>query len=181
MGWFYGKRALPHASENDGSDVLRPASSYLKRGALWVVIQFALFALFVVACASDGPRIIRFPWGLIPGMILVVVGLTLMGLAFAKLTEAQTMTMLPTPLGGAQLASTGVFARVRHPNYASLLLALVGVSVLTGLLYPLIVTSLLAVFFWTKAAHEEALLLELDLDYAQYRDNVPWRFVPGMC
>lgn len=178
MGWLYGKRVLPHASEEGGSGASLPTRSYLERGALWLFAQFALYAVFVAACVSDGPRILAYPWGIIPGMILVVLGLTLMGLSFAKLTEAQTMTMLPMPLPGAQLARSSVYARVRHPNYSSILLALLGVTALTGRLYALLATGIFALFFHAKAAREEALLLERDLDYATYRAEVRWWFVP---
>lgn len=167
-----------HVSEAGGTSALRPVGSYVERGALWLVVQFALFAVFVATCSRGGPRAVPILAGVLPGMLLVVSGLAITGLSFAKLTEAQTMTMLPAPLESAELATTGVYAHVRHPCYASGILVLLGVCALAGRPLALLALGALAVFFWAKAAREEALLS--DLGYATYSQQVRHRFIPGV-
>ena len=58
-----------------------------------------------------------------------------------------------------QLIRTGPYARVRHPIYTGILLALAGTAVAIGCYAALVGLAIYFVAFWFKARKEEALLL----------------------
>lgn len=57
-----------------------------------------------------------------------------------------------------QLIRTGPYARVRHPIYTGILLALAGTAVAIGRYAALVGLAIYVVVFWIKARKEEALL-----------------------
>lgn len=58
-----------------------------------------------------------------------------------------------------QLIRTGPYARIRHPIYTGILLALAGTAVAIGCYAALVGLAIYFVAFWFKARKEEALLL----------------------
>ena len=86
---------------------------------------------------------------------------------------------MPRPRRDGRLIDTGIYARLRHPIYAGMIVAAFGWSALTGSLGALVATLLLAVFLDAKARREEAWLLERYDGYADYRRRSK-RFLPGI-
>jgi protein-S-isoprenylcysteine O-methyltransferase Ste14 len=86
---------------------------------------------------------------------------------------------MPRPRAEARLIESGIYARLRHPIYAGLMLAGLGWSVVTASLPALLVALLLAAFLDAKARREEAWLLDHYPGYADYRHRSK-RFVPGI-
>ena len=77
------------------------------------------------------------------------------------------------------LVTTGVFSKVRHPMYASLILIYMGLAIAWGvawLLIPAVGFSVITVA--TACREEDYLLQKFAREYREYRRTVPWRFIP---
>lgn len=98
-------------------------------------------------------------------------------LAFRELGDS--LTPMPRPREDAELVDSGIYARLRHPIYAGVILAALGWSALAGSLPALGVTILLALFLDAKARREEDWLADRYPAYLAYRDRTK-RFLPGV-
>lgn len=79
------------------------------------------------------------------------------------------------------IVSTGIFGRIRHPMYLSLILLYFGFAIAWGILWlflPAFLLSILTIF--TAIREEEFLVQKLGSQYKEYMKTVPWRFIPGV-
>ena len=147
---------------------------------LWVVAQFALMLGFLLLrplhawpAADEHPvgRALR-----IAGIVALAAAAAL--LLAGALTLGRSLRPSPRPRAGAHLVRTGVYALVRHPIYAGLILAAVGYALLRLSIWHGVGVVILFAFFDLKARREEAYLAERYPDYAVYRRRVrrliPW-------
>jgi protein-S-isoprenylcysteine O-methyltransferase Ste14 len=79
---------------------------------------------------------------------------------------------------GHRVVSTGPYAFVRHPMYASMLFYGLGVPLLLGALSGLIVAAALIVLIAIRAVFEERTLAAELPGYAAYAERVRYRLVP---
>lgn len=79
------------------------------------------------------------------------------------------------------IVTSGVYSRIRHPLYLSLIILNIGIAISFGGLIVLIL-AMLTIVHWCIASYqeEEALLMKFRDDYAQYKKTVRWRMVPGV-
>jgi protein-S-isoprenylcysteine O-methyltransferase Ste14 len=78
-----------------------------------------------------------------------------------------------------RLVTTGVFSKMRHPMYLSLILMYLGLAIAWGvvwMLFPSILFSALTVL--TTIKEEEVLLRRFGHQYEEYMQAVPWRLIP---
>lgn len=78
-----------------------------------------------------------------------------------------------------KLVTTGIFSRVRHPMYSSLVFVILGMTVATGvtlMLIPALVLSVLTVL--TAFKEERFLSSKFGNQYNDYMKRVPYRFIP---
>ena len=147
------------------------------RGEGWVAIQGLLLAITAVAGllgpAWDGP--IRVATSVV-GAILIAAGLVLATRGLRDLRDA--LTPLPYPRANAELVETGVYRLVRHPIYGGLVLAAVGLGLLTASPASIVSAFALWGFFELKSRREEAWLEARFAGYAAYRARtrrlIPW-------
>ena len=150
-------------------------------GEGWVVGQVALIGL-VVLLGLPGPQ--RVPPESVIGWIGSLLGVATIGIGAWLLIRGvadlgPSLSPLPRPRADGRLIDTGMYARLRHPIYAGMIVAAFGWSALTGSLGALVATLLLAVFLDAKARREEAWLLDRYDGYADYRRRSK-RFLPGI-
>lgn len=145
------------------------------RGGIWVAVQFVLMFSGLAA----GP-IWRASWNgwstFVAGMFLLIVGgwLGLRG----KRDLGLNRTPFPQPKEEGQLITTGIYARLRHPLYASVI-ALGFAWALLWRSWPALGLAVAQVaFFDAKARCEESWLRDRFPDYAAYARRVK-RFIPG--
>ena len=110
------------------------------------------------------------------GVGALVIGAWLLVRGFADL--GPSMTPFPRPRTDGRLVDSGIYARLRHPIYAGLILASLGWSTLTRSPAALLLAFVLAIFLDAKARREEAWLLDRYPPYAAYRLGTK-RFLPG--
>jgi len=79
------------------------------------------------------------------------------------------------------LVTTGVFSRMRHPMYSSLILMYLGLAIAWGIVWMLVPSLLFsALTVLTAIKEEEFLLQRFGHQYEEYRHAVPWRFIPRL-
>ena len=146
------------------------------RGTGWVVGQLLLLgALGAVAPWYRGqwPVVVS----LVPSALLFVYA------AWTGVTGVRhlgrNLTPLPVPRAGGTLVTSGIYARLRHPLYASLMALGLAWALLWSSLPALGIAAALCVFLHAKARHEEEHLCQVFLDYPEYRRRVP-RYLPRL-
>ncbi|MDJ0924252.1 MAG: isoprenylcysteine carboxylmethyltransferase family protein [Acidimicrobiia bacterium] len=146
---------------------------FSSRGGWWVIAQFLLFALIVVALTGN-----RTPGAALrlAGWALIVAAVLLAGTG--AWTIRAKITPLPAPVDGAVLMDRGPFALVRHPIYGGVILGFLGLSLRGGNVAAGVLSLLLIPFFYAKTNHEEALLVARFPEYAGYSERVRHRFLP---
>jgi len=102
---------------------------------------------------------------LIPGAYLGIKGVTEMGLKAAETHRAE------------RVISTGVYSRVRHPQYLGAILSHIGASLLFSGLYSLILTLLVIpvnyILCWKE---EKEMIRAFGEEYREYQKSVPMLF-----
>ncbi len=152
------------------------SSGFRERGGGWVVTQSLLMALVVTL-----GLVTRGAWssldGVLVGALLFVTG------AYFGITGVRALgsnrTPYPKPREGSVLVRGGVYSRVRHPLYASVILMSIGWALLWRSGLSLAAASALVPFFYAKARREERWLRERYPAYADYSTRVP-RFIPRL-
>lgn len=147
--------------------------SFVEQGGWWVVAQFALFALILVALTQNTTPATPFQ---VSGWILVALAVALASSGLWLIRSK--LTALPAPMDGAVLLETGPFGVVRHPIYGGLILGFLGLSIKGGNVVAAALALLLIPFFWAKTTREERLLVEQIPEYAGYTKRVSHRFLP---
>lgn len=151
------------------------------RGEGWVVGQFVLLGLLVLASLPALPSLV--PTSLVGwvralcGLFLILAGGWLAFRGFVDLGDS--LTPLPRPRAESRLVEAGIYRRLRHPIYAGLMYAGIGWSLLTASLPAALVAVLLAAFLDAKSRREEAWLMDRYEGYAAYRQR-SHRFLPGL-
>lgn len=149
---------------------------FVARGGLWVagqaVLMIGVVGLSLLHHAND--------WNL--GVLSLGIGCLVVGAGFGiagALTLGRNLSPFPQPLPHARLVRHGIYARIRHPLYTSVVFAAIGWA-LTWHSWPALLVALaLAPFFDAKARQEERMLRERFPDYARYSEETR-RFVPGI-
>ncbi len=149
----------------------------MNRAQLFVVGQFVLFALLALS-------LIVFPLGQtfilrILGLACIVIAFTILVLAIRefRLRTAILPNITPTPNTRASLVTSGIYSRIRHPIYTSVLLGAVGVALAHGHFVVMGIALGMIVFFTFKAIYEESLLSAAYPEYRAYITHTG-RFLP---
>jgi protein-S-isoprenylcysteine O-methyltransferase Ste14 len=137
------------------------------------------FIALIVVPAFDR----RFGWSSMPasaalaGDVLVVVGFYFIFLVYRENTfTAATIQVV----ADQTVVSTGPYAIVRHPMYASGLLYLLGTPIALGSYWGLVPFACLLPFLIWRLFDEEQLLGETLPGYREYQQKVRHRLLPGI-
>ena len=146
---------------------------FLERGGIWVVEQFILLAcVFLLALWHPGSGPVA--WRGFGALVLAVAA----GVAAAgAITLGRNLTPFPEPAQHAQLVQSGIYSRVRHPLYTSVMLAGFGWA-LIWLSWPAALAAVALIpFFHMKSCREECLLRGRFSGYPEYASRTR-RFIP---
>ncbi len=149
------------------------------RGQGWVIGQFVLLGLVLVA---GWPLHLPIPPGDAADWArLLVGGGALIGAGWLGISAARqlgkSLTPLPYPRDGAELVQGGIYAAIRHPIYAALVLGAAGWALLAGSLLSGLAAAALTLLLDGKSRREEAWLVQRYPGYTDYRLRTR-RFVP---
>ncbi|MDJ0665490.1 MAG: isoprenylcysteine carboxylmethyltransferase family protein [Acidimicrobiia bacterium] len=148
---------------------------FVQRGGWWVVAQFALFVLILVAFTGNrtaGPVLTFVGWALV-GLAVVIGG---SGLWMLR----NKLTPMPAPAAGAILLQGGPYAIVRHPIYSGVVLGFLGLAVRGANPVAGLLALSLVPFFYAKTLQEERLLTVRFPEYAAYQRQVRYRILPWL-
>lgn len=148
--------------------------SLLARGGAWVVVQSLLMTAVIVLGVMFHGDWSRLPV-IVAGAVLFVVG-GFFGIAGVAVL-GRNRTPYPQPRKDSELVQRGIYARLRHPLYTSVMLASLGWALIWQSVAALGAALLLLPFFHAKARREERWLREMFPGYADYARRVP-RFIP---
>jgi protein-S-isoprenylcysteine O-methyltransferase Ste14 len=146
------------------------------RGGTWVVLQFVpMTAVMVlgVVFSGDWTRVSV----MISGAGLFVVG-GYFGIAGVSVL-GRNRTPFPKPREHSELVAHGIYSRVRHPLYTSVMLVSLGWALIWQSVVSVAVALVLLPFFHAKARREENWLRDKFPGYADYAGRVP-RFLPRL-
>jgi protein-S-isoprenylcysteine O-methyltransferase Ste14 len=152
------------------------ANGFLARGGAWVVVQFILMTAVIVLGVKFHGDWMRLP------MIAAGTGLFVAGGFFGiagVVVLGRNRTPFPQPRDGSALVQRGIYARVRHPLYTSVMLAALGWALIWQSRPAFIAALALIPFFHAKARREERWLRKGFPDYTDYERRVP-RFIPRL-
>ena len=153
------------------------AKSAMLKDLSWVTVQLALLAALLFMPALE---LLPFLLPLRPlGLLISFAGLVLSGLATWQLQAGRSLTPMPSPRTGAELLTSGLYHRIRHPVYSGLLVWAFGMAISAASGLHFVLFGLLWAFFQAKAAHEERLLAQKFSGYSKYAARTP-RFFPRM-
>jgi len=126
---------------------------------------------------------VRFRWSVMP-VWLQCAGGVLMGLSFRQMVRVfRENTFLSVAVRiqterGHRVISTGPYARVRHPMYATVLIYFPGTALLLGSWCGLAASLLLACGIACRTAMEDRELQHSLEGYAEYAGRVRYRLIP---
>ncbi len=146
------------------------------RGQGWVVLQLAVLgAIPLVGVLSPGwPDALATPM-IVVGAVTGVLGGVISVAGVAGL--GRSLSVFPEPGPSAELVTSGMYGRARHPIYGGLILVGLGIALaLSAWAVP--VAALLALVLDGKSRVEERRLMGHFPPYAEYRSRVPHRFFP---
>jgi protein-S-isoprenylcysteine O-methyltransferase Ste14 len=150
--------------------------TFRQRGGGWVIAQFALMAAVMVlgvVFSGDWTRLAVIGVGaalFVAGGVFGIAGVRALG---------GNRTAFPAPREGSVLVRDGIYSRVRHPLYTSVMLASLGWALIWQSGPAFVAALLLLPFFRAKAGREERWLREKHPGYADYAKRVPG-FVPRL-
>lgn len=150
------------------------ARSFAARGGVWVVVQSILMLIAILFAVMFPARTRNLPVFVL-GVSLVVVG-GCFGIA-GVIVLGKNRTPYPQPREDSELVQYGIYARVRHPLYTSVMLVSLGWALIWQSVPSFMVALALIPFFHAKARREERWLCEKFPGYADYAKRVP-RFLP---
>jgi protein-S-isoprenylcysteine O-methyltransferase Ste14 len=150
--------------------------SFISRGGWWVLIQ----SILMLAMLALGP-LGKGDWegrvGFWVGVLFILAG-AYFGIAGTRALGGNR-TIYPRPLPKGELVQHGIYSRVRHPLYTSLIFLGAGWTLVWASVPAAIVEFAMIGFLDRKARHEEELLAATFLNYREYAARVR-RFVPGV-
>jgi protein-S-isoprenylcysteine O-methyltransferase Ste14 len=155
---------------------VRASNTFTGRGGIWVVVQSILMlAVILLGVLFHGD------WTQTP-VIVLGVGLFVVGGSFGIAGVAvlgKNRTPFPEPREGSELIQHGIYARVRHPLYTSVMLASLGWALIWQSRASFAAALTLLPFIYAKARQEERWLRNKFPGYADYARRVP-RFLPRL-
>jgi len=126
---------------------------------------------------------VRFGWSRVPvpivvlGDVLFVLGFGFIGRVYRENSYTSATIELAE---GQRVISTGPYAVVRHPMYASALVYLAGTPLALGSWWGLLALGFIAPFLVWRLLDEERLLAHDLPGYTSYQARVRYRLVPGV-
>jgi protein-S-isoprenylcysteine O-methyltransferase Ste14 len=126
---------------------------------------------------------VRHHWSVVPvwvvavGDALFVIGFGFIGRVYRENTYTAATIQVAE---GQHVISTGPYAVVRHPMYASALVYLIGTPLALGSYWGLLVLALMMPALIWRLIDEERLLGQELPGYTDYQRRVRFRLVPGV-
>jgi protein-S-isoprenylcysteine O-methyltransferase Ste14 len=144
----------------------------------YALAQTVLLCVFAGAFfLTAGPALFVSTASKVAGAVLCVIGLLLMFSALASIRGA--VQIAPEPRADAQLVTSGIYRRLRHPIYSAILLLVVGLFLRKPTVAVGVAAAVIIAFLLMKVRVEEKLLLARYPQYADYKRH-SWGLMPWL-
>ena len=136
----------------------------------------SLLVIGILGLIFSWPRIQYFPITNILGGLLI-----LSGFAFHVYAEKDHKQAHESSDKIKAIVETGIYAKIRHPLYLSLIIINIGIALAFGGLITLILSFVYS-FGWGMIAikEEKFLLQKFPTEYRAYMNHVKWRILPNI-
>jgi protein-S-isoprenylcysteine O-methyltransferase Ste14 len=144
-----------------------------------IIISFSILGslALLVFCALD----YRFAWSTVPapvsltGDVLILLGFLINFFVFRENSYGASTIQI---FEDQKVISTGLYALVRHPMYAGVLVMAIGTPLALGSWWGLVFLALLTPVLIWRILDEEKLLLHDLPGYREYTQKVHYRLIP---
>lgn len=169
----------PDMMKERGRSPIQPDQPHWDKIA--IIVLLVLFLLLFVAAGFDR----RFGWSQIPFALKVGAGITMLVAFWLTYRVMRFNSYLVTVVRiqherDQTVVTTGPYAIVRHPFYATVGLAVAAIAVLLGSLWSLAIAGLIVLTFALRCVREEHHLAAGLKGYTDYMEAVRFRLVPGV-
>lgn len=110
------------------------------------------------------------------GAIPMVLGAIL--LIWAVIMLRENLSVFASPQKEGKLVTKGIFAYIRHPIYAGIILMAIGYGIYMDDSLKILIGLLILVFFELKSSYEEKRLIQHYPEYADYKLSTA-KFLPA--
>lgn len=118
-------------------------------------------------------------WTVYPGIALFVAGSIVSTLAMAVNRHAESTVRIQGDRGHVVI-DRGLYAVIRHPMYAGVLIGLPGGALMLGSAWTLVPAFLVAALFVARTAMEDRTLTRELIGYENYARTTRYRLIPGL-
>jgi protein-S-isoprenylcysteine O-methyltransferase Ste14 len=135
-----------------------------------------LIAIGIIGTIFSLQTIPFFPISNIVGVVLLIVGFSIHRSSHKTHKQAHQQSEKIQ-----KLATGGIYSKIRHPGYLSLILIYFGFMFVWGIVWilvPVLVFATLTVL--TAIREEKAMQNKFGKDYEEYTSQVQWRFIPKL-
>jgi protein-S-isoprenylcysteine O-methyltransferase Ste14 len=188
QGWMYlATLLLPmlgstiYLFKNDPALLERRLRMREKEGAQQKIIG-VLAIYFLLAFTLPGLDV-RFGWSLVPPLVSILAdGLVLTGylITFWVLTVNSFLSRVVEVDAQQTVVTTGPYAIVRHPMYFGVALLYIASPLALGSYWAVLPALMIIPLLAARIHNEEEVLLRELAGYAEYRQKVKYRLLPGV-
>jgi len=137
-----------------------------------------LIGIGIIGNLFSWHRIPLHPTTNVAGAILLIMGLVIHVCTHETLKKHGIRAHHPSK-EVKQLATSGIYSKIRHPSYLGLILIYFGFALGCGIVWTLVPAVIFSVMTYLTAIREEEVLKEkFGEEYEGYMRQVPWRFIP---
>jgi len=140
-----------------------------QKGRIFVSVQFALIALIIASSFWEKKYFNRPNSYLTDFIAFLFLSAGFLLLIISFMNFGQKITPNPVPGQSAILRTTGMYSKIRHPIYLSVLMLMFGCIFFSAAYYTFLIYIILIVFFIKKINFEEKHLVDKFPDYKTYK------------
>jgi protein-S-isoprenylcysteine O-methyltransferase Ste14 len=141
--------------------------------------------LFSIQPAVAGLDAVRYHWSSMPfefvyvGIILFALAMVLIASVLVVNPYAESSVRIQTDRGHTVITS-GPYRLVRHPMYVGSFLMNLGMPLILGSVWALVLTGVITLLFVWRTAHEDQTLRRELPGYEEYAARTRYRLLPGL-
>jgi protein-S-isoprenylcysteine O-methyltransferase Ste14 len=151
----------------------------MNKASVLVIIQFTLFGIIGVSALFITTEKATASLMLGGGLMLAGIVVGLIAINEHGRVNQSGPNIVPIPKQHADLITSGLYQRIRHPIYTGVLLGAFGITIWHGHIITVFASLCLLALLTYKSRYEEELLITKYPDYVAYRRQTG-RFLPKL-